>query len=281
MPRFDPEAALAAIQRYRVTTTQMVPTMFVRLLKLPADVRARYDLTSLRYVVHAAAPCPVPVKRAMIEWLGPIVHEYYGGSEGNGSTAITAEEWLRKPGSVGRASWGTIHVCDEAGRELPPGEQGIIYFEGGWDFHYLGDEAKTLESRHPHQPAWSTLGDIGYLDDDGYLYLTDRRSHMIISGGVNIYPQEVENLLVTHPRVADAAVIGVPNAEFGEEVKAVIQPADPADATPTFAQELIAFCRAHLSPVKCPRSVDFDLALPRQDNGKLYKRQIRARYWPS
>ena len=279
MPKFDAEAALAAIERHRVTVTQMVPTMFVRMLKLPPGVRARYDLSSLRHVIHAAAPCPVPVKRAMIEWLGPILFEYYGGSEGNGSTGIGSEEWLTKPGSVGKATWGTLHICDEADRELAPGEEGFVYFEGGMDFRYHGDEAKTRESRHPDHPTWSKLGDIGYVDADGYLFLTDRQSNMIISGGVNIYPQEVENLLITHPRVADAAVIGVPNPEFGEEVKAVVQPLDPEDATPAFADELMAFCRTALAPVKCPRSVDFDFALPRQDNGKLYKRRIRDRYW--
>lgn len=281
MPKFDPEEWLAAVERYRVTMTQMVPTMFVRLLKLPEEVRKARDLSSLRHVIHAAAPCPVPVKHAMIEWLGPILYEYYGGSEGNGSTGITSEEWLRKPGSVGKATWGTLHICDDAGNELPAGEQGIVYFEGGWDFQYLGDPDKTRDSRNPLHPTWSALGDIGYVDQDGYLFLTDRKSHMIISGGVNIYPQEVENLLITHPGVADAAVIGVPNPDFGEEVKAVVQPLDPADATADFAAELMAFCREHLSPVKCPRSVDFDPALPRLDNGKLYKRLIKDRYWPA
>lgn len=279
MPKFDAEEALKAIQDHRVTMTQMVPTMFVRMLKLPEEVRKGYDLSSLRHVVHAAAPCPVPVKHAMIDWMGPIVFEYYGGSEGNGSTAITSEEWLRKPGSVGKANWGTIHICNDAGDELPAGEQGIVYFEGGWDFKYLGDDDKTRDARNPRHPTWSTLGDVGYLDADGYLFLTDRKSYMIISGGVNIYPQEVENLLITHPRVADAAVIGVPNPDFGEEVKAVVQPLDPADATPAFAEELIAFCKERLSPIKCPRSVDFDPALPRLDNGKLYKRLIKDRYW--
>ena len=279
MPKFDAEEALKAIGDHRVTMTQMVPTMFVRMLKLPDAVRKGYDLSSLRHLVHAAAPCPVPVKHAMIDWMGPIIFEYYGGSEGNGSTAITSEEWLQKPGSVGKATWGTIHICNDAGDELPAGEQGIVYFEGGWDFKYLGDEDKTRDARNPKHPTWSTLGDVGYLDEDGYLFLTDRKSYMIISGGVNIYPQEVENLLITHPRVADAAVIGVPNPDFGEEVKAVVQPLDPADATPVFAEELIAFCKAHLSPIKCPRSVDFDPALPRLDNGKLYKRLIKDRYW--
>lgn len=280
MPRFEPEAALAAIERFGVTMTQMVPTMFVRLLKLPPEVRAKYDLSSLKIVVHAAAPCPVEIKRQMMDWLGPIIHEYYGGSEGNGSTRIGPEEWLRKPGSVGKASWGTVHICDDAGNELPAGQQGIVYFEGGWDFKYLGDDDKTRDSRNPLHPNWSALGDVGYLDEDGYLFLTDRKSYMIISGGVNIYPQEVEDLLITHPKVADAAVIGVPNADFGEEVKAVVQPVNPADATPAFADELIAFCKASLSPIKCPRSVDFDPALPRLDNGKLYKRLVKDRYWP-
>ncbi len=281
MRKFEPEATLAAIEKFRVTMVQMVPTMFVRLLKLPAEVRARFDLSSLKIVVHAAAPCPVEIKHAMFDWLGPIIHEYYGGSEGNGSTRIGPEEWLRKPGSVGKASWGVVHICDDAGNEVPAGEQGTVYFEGGWDFKYLGDEAKTRDARNPLHPAWSTLGDVGYLDADGYLFLTDRKSYMIISGGVNIYPQEVENLLITHPRVADAAVIGVPNADFGEEVKAVVQPLDPADATDEFADVLIAFCKESLSSVKCPRSVDFDPALPRLDNGKLYKRLIKDRYWKS
>jgi long-chain acyl-CoA synthetase len=279
MPKFDAEDALKAIARYQVTVTQMVPTMFVRMLKLPDAVRLTYDVSSLQHVIHAAAPCPIETKRAMIDWLGPIVQEYYGGSEGNGSTNISAAEWLTKPGSVGKASWGTIHICDDDGNALPPGKQGNVYFEGGWDFQYLGDPKKTRDSRHPVHSGWSSLGDIGYLDADGYLFLTDRKSHMIISGGVNIYPQEVENLLITHPKVADAAVIGVPNADFGEEVKAVVQPMDWADATPEFAVELIDHCRAHLSAIKCPRSVDFDAALPRLDNGKLYKRLVKDRYW--
>jgi len=277
--RFTPEGALAAIQDYRITFTQMVPTMFLRLLRMPEDQRLSYDLSSLRSLVHAAAPCPIEVKRAMIDWLGPIVSEYYGGSEGSGSTAITAEEWLRKPGSVGRADWGVIHVCDEEGDELPPGEQGIVYFEGGWDFSYLNDEQKTRDARNPRHPTWTTFGDIGYVDEDGYLFLTDRRSFLIISGGVNIYPQEAENLLIVHPRVADAAVIGVPSAEMGEEVKAVVQPRDWADAGPELERDLIAYCRDRLSHVKCPRSVDFERELPRHETGKLYKRALRDRYW--
>ena len=279
MPKFDPAGALETIERHRVTITQMVPTMFARLLKLPETVRTGSDLGSLRTVIHAAAPCPVDIKRQMIAWLGPIIFEYYGGSEGNGSTGITSEEWLRKPGSVGKANWGAIHICDDDGNELAVGVPGTVYFEGGWDFQYLGDEAKTRDSRNPLHPTWSTLGDVGYLDEDGYLFLTDRKSFMIISGGVNIYPQEAENLLISHPKVADAAVIGVPNRDFGEEVKAVVQPLDPASAGPALAEELIAHCRAHLSAIKCPRSIDFDPALPRLDNGKLYKRLIKDRYW--
>jgi acyl-CoA synthetase (AMP-forming)/AMP-acid ligase II len=279
MPKFEPLAALQAIETYRVTVTQMVPTMFVRMLKLPPAQRLAYDLSSLRTVIHAAAPCPIDIKRAMIEWLGPIILEYYGGSEGNGSTAITSEEWLRKPGSVGRANWGKIHICDDDGRELPPNEPGVIYFEGGWDFKYLGDDEKTRQSRHPDHPDWSMLGDIGYVDEDGYLFLTDRKSYMIISGGVNIYPQEIENLLISHPKVADAAVIGVPHPEMGEAVQAVVQPLDWADANDAFAEALIAYCLEHLSPVKRPRSVDFEPALPRLDNGKLYKRLLKDRYW--
>ncbi len=278
MDSFEPEETLRLIEQHRVSFVQMVPTMFVRLLALPEEVRGRYDLSSLQKVVHAAAPCPVEIKQRMIEWLGPIIYEYYGGSEGNGSTFITPEEWLEHPGSVGRADWGTLHICDEEGREVPAGVDGLIYFEGGWDFQYLNDPEKTRDARHPQHPAWSTLGDIGHVDADGYLYLTDRKSFMIISGGVNIYPQETENLLITHPRVADAAVIGVPNPDFGEEVKAVVQPLDPADATAEFAAELMAFCRERLSPLKCPRTIDFDPALPRLDTGKLYKRLIRDRY---
>ena len=280
MDKFDAEEMLRLIEKYRITFMQMVPTMFIRLLALPEDVQNRYDLSSLEKIVHAAAPCPVEVKRQMIEWLGPIVYEYYGGSEGNGSTFITPEEWLRKPGSVGRADWGTLHICNEEGRELPAGTDGLVYFEGGWDFQYLNDAEKTRDARHPLHPEWSTLGDIGHVDEDGYLFLTDRKSFMIISGGVNIYPQETENLLVMHPEVADAAVIGVPHPEMGEEVKAVIQPKSWQDAGPELASRLIAYCRDNLSHVKCPRSIDFDPALPRHETGKLHKQEIRKRYWP-
>jgi acyl-CoA synthetase (AMP-forming)/AMP-acid ligase II len=277
--KFTPEGALEAIQKYRISVTQMVPTMFLRLLRLPKEQRESYDVSSLTHVVHAAAPCPIETKEQMIDWLGPIIYEYYGGSEGNGSTFITSEEWLTKKGSVGRPDWGAIHICDDDGRELPVGEQGTIYFEGGWDFKYLNDDAKTRDARHPQHPGWSALGDIGYVDEDGYLFLTDRKSFMIISGGVNIYPQEVENLLIVHPKVADAAVIGVPSEEMGEEVKAVVQLRDPDSAGPDVEAELIAYCRASLSAFKCPRSIDFAAELPRHETGKLYKREIRDRYW--
>jgi acyl-CoA synthetase (AMP-forming)/AMP-acid ligase II len=277
MDRFDPETFLQLVERYRVTHAQVVPTMFVRMLKLPADVRSRHDVSSLQLVVHAAAPCPVDVKRQMIEWWGPVLHEYYAGTEGNGFVYCNSEMWLAHPGSVGRPLNCVIHICDESGDELPVGDEGTIYFEGGAAFEYHNDPEKTSESRHPL--GWSTLGDIGRLDEDGFLYLTDRKAHMIISGGVNIYPQEAENLLTLHPKVFDVAVIGVPNPDFGEEVKAVVQPVNWQDAGPALAQELIAYCRQQLADVKCPRSVDFEQELPRHPTGKLYKRLLRDRYW--
>ena len=277
MEQFDAEQALALIQKHKVTHSQWVPTMFVRMLKLPEAVRKKYDVSSLKVAIHAAAPCPVQVKEEMIRWWGPVLHEYYAGTEGNGFVACNSQEWLAHRGTVGRALLGEIHILDEAGKEQPQGEAGMIYFANGPVFEYHNDPGKTRESRTPQ--GWSTLGDIGYLDKDGYLHLTDRKAHMIISGGVNIYPQEVENLLVTHPKVADVAVIGVPNADFGEEVKAVVQPVDPAEAGPALAEELIAFCKAQLSAIKCPRSIDFEAELPRHPTGKLYKRLIRDKYW--
>jgi long-chain acyl-CoA synthetase len=277
MEHFDAAEFLALIERHRVTATQVVPTMFIRLLKLPEAERAQHDLSSLRVAIHAAAPCPIPVKEQMIAWWGPKIKEYYAGTEGNGFCAIDSEEWLQHKGSVGRALMGTLHILDDEWNELPPGEPGTIYVEGGNTFSYHKDPEKTAASKSPQ--GWTTLGDIGYLDGDGYLYLTDRKAHMIISGGVNIYPQECENLLSTHPKVADCAVIGVPNEDFGEEVKAVVQPVDMAAAGPALAEELIAFCRANLSHVKCPRSVDFEAELPRHPTGKLYKRLLRDRYW--
>ena len=277
MERFDPEAALAAIEQYRVTHAQWVPTHFVRLMKLPAEVRDRYDVSSLRSVWHAAAPCPQPVKRAMIDWWGPIIGEYYAGTEGNGFCAISSAEWLAHPGSVGRNLTAVTKICDEDGNELPARAEGTVYFAGGSAFAYHNDPGKTAAAANRH--GWTTLGDIGWLDEEGYLYLTDRKSFMIISGGVNIYPAEIENLLVTHADVADVAVIGGPHEEMGEEVIAVVQPRDMADAGPALAARLDAFARAHLSHVKCPRRIDFRAELPRHDTGKLYKRQLQDEYW--
>lgn len=277
MERFDPEEALASIERYGVTSSQWVPTMFIRMLRLSEEARRRYDLSSHRLAVHAAAPCPVPVKERMIEWWGPILYEYYAATESNGSTSISSEEWLRHRGSVGRPQGCTIHIVGEDGAELPTEEVGTVYFEGGARFAYHNDPEKTARSYS--REGWSTVGDMGRLDDEGYLYLTDRKAHMIITGGVNVYPQEAENLLITHPRVRDVAVIGVPNEEFGEEVKAVVEPMDMAEAGPELERALLAWCRERLSPVKCPRSVDFTEGLPRAESGKLYKRRLRERYW--
>lgn len=277
MEHFDPEHALQAIEKYKVTHSQWVPTMFLRMLKLPVQSRGRYDLSSQKCAIHAAAPCPVPVKRQMIEWWGPILVEYYSGTEANGHVRITSEEWLAHPGSVGRPINCLIHICDDEGHELPAGEQGLIYMEGGPAFSYHKDKQKTAKARHPK--GWTTLGDVGYVDDAGFLYLTDRKDFMIISGGVNIYPQESENVLIVHPKVADVAVFGVPNTDFGEEVKAVVQPSDPKDAGPALAQELLEFCRSQLASIKCPRSIDFLAELPRHPTGKLYKKQLRDEYW--
>jgi acyl-CoA synthetase (AMP-forming)/AMP-acid ligase II len=276
IPRFDAEETLRLIERHRVTHAQFVPTMFVRMLKLPLEVRSRYDVSSLQCVLHAAAPCAVDVKQSMMQWFGPIIHEYYGGTEGFAGTMIGPDEWLSHPGSVGRPLT-PIHIVGEDGEELPVGETGEVYFEGGPEFEYFNDPDKTKSVSNDR--GWRTLGDMGYVDTDGYLYLTDRSTFMIVSGGVNIYPQETENLLIMHPKVADAAVFGIPNVEFGEEVKAVVQPLDGIDAGPELADELIEYCRAHLAGYKCPKTVDFDPALPRDPNGKLYKRRIRDRYW--
>ncbi len=277
MERFDPELYLAAIESYRATHTQVVPTMFVRMLKLDPAVRERYDVSSLEAVVHAAAPCPVAVKQQMIEWWGPVIHEYYAGTEGNGFVYCNSEMWLGHKGTVGMPIGCVVHIVGEDGEEVPTGEEGTIYFEGGASFEYHGDAEKTAGSRHPK--GWSTLGDVGKLDADNFLYLTDRKAYMIISGGVNIYPQEAENILTMHPKVFDVAVIGVPNEDFGEEVKAVVQPADGIDPSPELAAELIAFCREHLADIKCPRTIDFRDELPRHPTGKLYKRLLKDEYW--
>ena len=276
LEKFDPEGTLDAIQRHRVTHGQFVPAMFVRMLKLPEAARHSYDLSSLKRVMHAAAPCPVEIKKQMMDWWGPIIDEYYASSEAIGSTLITAEDWLAHPGSVGKPMMGGVHILDENGNELPPGQAGEIYFEGGYSFEYLNDASKTAASRDKH--GWMTVGDIGYLDDDGYLFLTDRRHHMIISGGVNIYPQEAENLLVTHPKVLDAAVFGIPDDEMGQRVVAAVQTVEEADATDQFADELLDWLRDRLSHFKCPRSIAFEAQLPRTDTGKLYKNALIEKY---
>lgn len=278
MEKYDPENALRLIERFRVTHAQFVPTHFIRMLKLPAESRARFDTSSLKVAFHAAAPCPVEVKQAMMDWWGPVLHEFYSGTEANGLTAIGPDEWLERPGSVGRAVWGSIRICDEDANPLPPRSIGAIYFADGADFAYHNDPEKTTQSRNRH--GWSTLGDIGWVDEDGYLYLTDRKSFMIISGGVNIYPQEIEDALITHPKVADVAVIGAPDLEMGEQVVAVVQPADWDDAGPGLADELREWLDGRISRVKLPRRFDFDRELPRTPTGKLLKRLVRERYWP-
>ncbi len=279
MEHFDAAQALDLIGRHRVTHSQWVPTMFIRMLKLPEDVRAGADLSSLKVAVHAAAPCPVEVKRQMIEWWGPVLHEYYAGTEGNGFVYCDSEAWLAHPGTVGRSILGEIHIVGDDGEELPVGEAGTVYFGNGPRFRYHNDPEKTAASQDPQGRGWSTLGDVGYLDDEGFLYLTDRKAYMIITGGVNVYPQEAENVLALHPKVADVAVLGVPNDDFGEEVKAVVEPLSMADAGPELERELIAYCREHLADVKCPRSVDFRVELPRHPTGKLYKRLLKDEYW--
>jgi acyl-CoA synthetase (AMP-forming)/AMP-acid ligase II len=276
MERFDAADALALIERHRVTDAQFVPTMFVRMLRLPQDERDRYDVSSLQRGSHAGAPCAIAVKRQMIDWWGPILLEYYAGTEDVGTAAITSAEWLAHPGSVGRPM-DECHIVGADGEELPPGEPGLVYFASDRPFEYHNDPDKTASIAN--ERGWRTLGDIGYLDADGYLYLTDRQAHMIISGGVNIYPQEAENVLAGHPAVADVAVIGVPDDEMGEAVKAVVLPIDTAAAGPDLEAELLAYCRAELATYKCPRSVDFVDELPRDESGKLYKRLLRDRYW--
>ncbi|KZX88262.1 acyl-CoA synthetase [Erythrobacter sp. HI0037] len=276
MEKFDPEHALETIEKYKVTDSQWVPTHFVRMLKLDPEVRTRYDLSSHQRALHAAAPCPVPIKREMIEWWGPIINEYYAGSEGIGMTLIKAEDWLTHPGSVGKAIHGTLHVCDAEGEELPAGQDGLLFFENDQIPTYHNDPEKTREAMHPK--GWMTLGDIGHVDEDGFLFLTDRKSHMIISGGVNIYPQEIENLLVTHDKVMDAAVIGAPCPDFGEKVVAVVQPMDMAEAGDALEAELRDFLAPSLAKIKMPKLFDFRPQLPREANGKLYKRELRDEY---
>jgi long-chain acyl-CoA synthetase len=279
MERFDAEEALAAIGRYRATVTQMVPTMFVRMLQLRAEVRESYDVSSLRLAVHAGAPCPPDVKDAMIRWWGPILVEYYSATEAHGTTVISSQEWRDRRGSVGRAVLGVAHICDDDGNEVAAGEVGTVYFERDVaPFVYHNDPDKTSEARHPAHENWSTVGDLGYLDSDGYLYLTDRKAFMIISGGVNIYPQEIENVLTLHPDIFDVAVIGVPDQEMGEQVKAVVQLQPGVARSPELAADLITYVRERIAHYKAPRTVDFVDELPRSATGKLVKRTLKARY---
>ena len=278
MDRFDAEPFLAAIESHRVTHTQLVPTFFVRLLALDHQRRTAHSLASLQVAVHAAAPCPVEVKRRMIDWWGPVLHEYYGGSERIGLTYCDSTQWLAHPGTVGQSVLGELQICAEDGAVLPPGQDGLVYFAGKVAFNYHNDEAKTRSSRHPMHDNWATYGDIGHVDEDGYLYLTDRAAFTIISGGVNIYPQEAENVLLEHPKVADAAVFGIPDPEMGEQVKAIVQPVHWEEVGAELAAELIAHCRARLAHYKCPRSIDFEAQLPREPTGKLFKRLLRDRY---
>jgi long-chain acyl-CoA synthetase len=278
MERFAEQRFLELVEQYRVTHTQLVPTMFSRMLKLPEDVRRAYDLSSLEVALHGAAPCPVPVKKGMIDWWGPIILEYYSATEAMGMTVCDSAEWLAHPGTVGKSVLGELHVLDDAMREVPTGQTGKLWFKTASPFEYFNDPVKTAEVNSPDR-TMSTVGDIGHVDEEGYVYLSDRAAFMIISGGVNIYPQECENLLVTHPKVADAAVFGAPNEEMGEEVKAVVQLAPGFTPGAEMEAELIAFCREHLAHHKCPRSVDFAAELPRLPTGKLYKAPLRERYW--
>ncbi len=277
MKKFDASEALRQIERYRVSHAQWVPTHFVRLLKLPAEERSRYDLSSVEAVWHAAAPCPVTTKRAMLEWWGMIIHEYYSGTEINGLTVITPDEWLTRPGSVGRAVWGEPKICDDDGEELPPRSEGLSYFANGYPCEYHNEPEKTAAATNKY--GWTTIGDVGWVDEERYLYLTDRKSFMIISGGVNIYPQEIEDVLISHPAVMDVAVVSAPDEDMGEKVVAVVQPVDWNEAGPTLAAELAEWLIPRMSSIKRPRLIEFERELPRHPTGKLYKRLIRDRYW--
>ncbi|WBP96944.1 acyl-CoA synthetase [Mycolicibacterium neoaurum] len=279
MERFDAVKALAAIEQYRITATQMVPTMLIRMLQLSSEERDRFDVSSLRVAVHAAAPCPPDVKQAMIDWWGPKLVEYYGATEGHGVTVVTSQQWVDKRGTVGRAALGTLHICDDEGTELAPGQIGTVYFERELaPFEYHNDPEKTAAARHPQHDNWSTVGDMGYVDEDGFLFLTDRKAFMIISGGVNIYPQEIENVFALHPKVGDVAVIGVPDPEMGEQVKAVVQLRDPDQAGDDLAAELIGYVRDRIAHYKAPKTVDFVEELPRLATGKLAKRKLLDQY---
>ncbi len=282
MRSFDPEESLRHIQRYSITHSQWVPTMFIRMLKLDDEVRSQYDLSSHQCAIHAAAPCPKEIKHQMMDWWGPILWEYYAGTERNGTTVISPQEWLEHPGSVGRAIASILHICDESGADVPTGEEGMVYFEQpkrSFEYHNAPD--KTASATHPIHDNWTSLGDVGYVDEEGFLYLTDRKAYMIISGGVNIYPQEIEDALVLHPAVQDVAVFGVPNADFGEEVKAVVELAPGQQPSDAVTDDLMAYAKEHLAGYKVPRSIDFTDALPRLPTGKLYKRLLKDQYWPA
>ena len=283
MDKFDAETALALIERYRVTHSQWVPAMFIRMLKLDPAIREKYDHSSLRCAIHAAAPCPVDVKRQMIDWWGPIIEEFYSSTENAGYATINSRDWLAHPGSVGRGRPLPFHICGEDGREVPPGVSGLVYGEApaGAGFVYHKDPEKTGGASHPDHPDWRTVGDIGYVDEEGFLYLTDRKAFMIISGGVNIYPQQIENILALHPKVGDVAVIGVPNEDLGEEVKAVVELAPGVAPSDALVEEIQAFVRERLGRQLTPRTVDFVDALPRLPTGKLYKKALRDIYWPA
>ena len=278
MEHFDPAQYLSLVEKHQITHSQLVPTMFSRMLKLPAETRAAANLASLEIAIHAAAPCPPQVKEQMIDWWGPIIHEYYGATEGLGFTACNSEEWLAHRGSVGKVMLGDLHILDDDMQPCPRGEAGRVWFKTANAFEYFNDPERTREACSP-DGSLSTVGDVGYIDEDNFLYLTDRATFMIVSGGVNIYPQECENLLITHPKIADAAVFGVPNEDLGEEVKAVVQTMPDYPPDDDLAAELIAFCQQHLSRQKCPRSIDFEDELPRLPTGKLYKRLLKDRYW--
>lgn len=279
MEKFDALQSLANIERFKITHSQWVPTMFVRMLKLDAVEREQFDLSSHQCAVHAAAPCPVEVKHQMMAWWGPIIWEYYAGTERNGSTIIGPQDWLAHPGSVGRAATGVLHICAEDGTEMPTGKEGLVYFEQPTrPFEYHNAPEKTAESGHPKHPGWTALGDVGYVDKDGFLFLTDRKAYLIISGGVNIYPQEIEDTLIMHNSVTDVAVFGIPNADFGEEVKAVVQATPGTETNDALRDDLMAYAREHLAAFKVPRSIDFRDELPRLPTGKLYKRKLRDEY---
>jgi long-chain acyl-CoA synthetase len=276
MDGWEAEETLRLIQEHRITHTHMVPTMFHRLLSLPEDVRSKYDVSSMRVVWHGAAPCPVQVKHDFINWFGPVVWEYYGATEGL-TTITSTEQWLARPGTVGRPEDGQIQIRDDDGNVLLPGEAGTLFIKAPDDgrFSYHGDTEKTAKS---YDGDYYFLGDVGYLDEDGWLFLTDRSANLIISGGVNIYPAEIEAILINHPAVGDVAVIGVPNEEWGEEVKAVVEVQPGMSSSPELAEQILAFARGNLPSYKCPRTVDFVDRLPREDNGKLYKRKLREEY---